>query len=96
MRSIRATLLILVALSAACGSDGDSGVKKDGGTVDTRINADTTIAADAPSDKPNLQPDLAMDTVRTDVPAGGVDLAPVDLASSPDVTAAEVAHSGEV
>lgn len=96
MHSTRATFLILVALSAACGSDGDSGVKKDGGIADTRINADTTIATDAPADKPNLQPDLPMDTVRVDVPTGGVDLGPVDLARSLDVGAAEVAYTAEV
>jgi hypothetical protein len=88
--------MILVAFSAACGSDGDSGVKKDGGIADTRINADTTIVNDAPSDKPSPQPDLPTDTVRADVPTGGVDLAPVDLARSLDVGTAEVALTAEV
>jgi hypothetical protein len=96
MNPTRATLLILVALSAGCGSDGDSGVKKDGGNADTRINADTPIVTDASSDKPNLQPDLPMDTVRSDVPSGGVDLVSIDLPRSLDVGTAEAAYTAEV
>jgi len=92
MHSTRAALLILVALAAACGSDGDPDAKKDGGTADTRINADTTIASDAPADGPGVQADRPVDT-RADAPADGSDL---DLASSLDVATAEVAYTGEV
>lgn len=90
MKPTRAALLILVALSAACGSDGDSVVKKDGG------NADTRIAADAPSDGPLLQPDLPKDTAWADAPTGGKDVAPIDIASLPEVGRAEVAFMAEV
>ena len=81
MRFAEAAMLVLVAFSAACGSsDSTSGVKKDGGNADTRTNADTTIATDAPSDGPGLQSDLLL----------------ADLSGLPDLGAAEVAHTAEV
>lgn len=95
MHSTRPALLILVALAAACGSDGDSGVKKDGGNADTRINADAAIASDAPSDGPGVHADLPLET-RADAPTGGIDLVPIDLASPLDAGTAEVGYTGEV